>query len=413
MTRLTKTPAAAGRRPSLRALSLVLGALAATAAAAQQGDQCVAVVSTYWPGHDLSTVQVRVFRDPQRQDLVGAFPAAGPAGKVVLAVPSGTYYLTVVADLDGNGQLGAGDGLGFYGVTDPAAEQPQPVAITEKAVALWIPICLTMGADGKLSPTGVTKPETAAPAPPVEVSGQVSGVAAAGQVVVYAVPGSREGECYAALPAAPGYTFALQLPAGDYYLFAAQDVNDTERLDPGDLVAVHGYSAAQGTTFPTVALREAPGALTLALQWRLSDGGLLKSLDGTAGGPQMAPETVPAVVYGAITGSGGETPPRAALRVCLDAGFRQDAALVTAAAGRFVVALPAGTYFLSAMADQDADGKASAGDLLGFYGVSTLRRGHGPQPLLVGGGELRPLPLLLCARLGADLRPEPIQAAAP
>ena len=278
---------------------------------AQEADQCLGIITLHWPGHDLSHAQVRVFRDPQRKDLAGAFPATGPEGSVVIAVPAGTYYLTAVVDLDNDGKVTAGDGLGFSGVVNPATDKPAPVEVKDKAFALWLPISLQMGAEGKLSPTGVTKPEAPAAAKMVALSGTVSGRGAAGLVIVYAVPKSGTGPCRAALPAADG-TFTLQAPAGEYCLFAVQDANETEKVDAGDLMAVHAYQAKLGRAFPSASFTANAADLKLALQWRLAQDGLLKAIEGGAEGPQTAPETIPAVVFGKIVGSTATTTIRAA-----------------------------------------------------------------------------------------------------
>jgi uncharacterized protein (DUF2141 family) len=367
---------------------------------AQEAEQCVGIVSLCWPGHDLSNAQVRVFRDAGRQDLVGAFPATSAAGSVVIAVPAGTYYLTAVADLDQNDKVTAGDGLGFSGVIDPTTDRPAAVEVKDKAFALWLPISLQMGADGKLSPTGVTKPEPPAATKMVALSGAVSGRGAAGFVVVYAVAKSGTGPCRAALPAADG-TFKLQVPAGEYTLFAVQDANETEKVDAGDLMAVPAYQAAQGRAFPYATFTANAVDLSLALQWRLTPDGLLKSIASGAEGPQTAPETIPAVVFGRIVGSTAATTVRAAV----DSHFLQYVDVAGSQDGQYLLALPAGTYFLSLLADTNTDGKPSPGDLVGFYGVSSLRLGHGPQPLLLGGGEMRPLDLAPCSRLDENLKP--------
>jgi len=386
-------------------LTLALAALLAALTlpcAAQEADQCMGIITLHWPGHDLSHAQVRVFRDAQRQDLAGAFPATSPAGTVVISVPPGTYYLTAVADLDNDGKVTAGDGLGFSGVVDPATDRPASVEVKDKAFALWLPISLQMGAEGKLAPTGVTKPEAPVAAKMVALSGRVSGRGATGVTIVYAVPKSGVGPCRAALPAPDG-TFTLQAPEGEYYLFAVQDVNETEKVDAGDRMAAYGYQAAQGRAFPSASFAANATGLELSLQWQLAQDGLLKAVEGGAEGPQTAPETIPAVVFGNIIGSAATTTVSAAT----DSRFACEVDVVSSQNGRHVIALPAGTYFLSFMADSDADGKPSPGDLLGFYGVSNLRLGHGPQPLLLTGGEIRPLDLNLCARLDENLKPVP------
>ncbi|MEI6501371.1 MAG: hypothetical protein WCP21_10150, partial [Armatimonadota bacterium] len=316
-----------------RALPLLIALLTATLAPAiaQDADQCMGLISLCWPGHDLSNAQVRVFRDAQRQQLVGAFPATGPEGTVIIAVPAGTYYLTAVADLDQDDKVTAGDGLGFSGVVNPTTDLPAPVAVKDKAFTLWLPISLQMGADGKLSATGVTRPQPPTAAKWVALSGTVSGRGSAGLVVVYAVPKSGKGPCRAALPASDG-AFALQVPVGDYYLFAVQDANETEKVDAGDLMAVHAYQPGQGRAFPTTSCQADAADLKLALQWRLSPEGLLKAVEGDAEGPQTAPDTIPAVVCGKLVGT---TAP-ATIRAATDSHFALEADEFASTEGRYV-----------------------------------------------------------------------------
>jgi hypothetical protein len=134
----------------------------------------------------------------------------------------------------------------------------------------------------------------------------------------------------------------------------------------------------------------------------------LKALEGGTEGPQTAPETIPAVVFGTIGGAPPDQPLTTTIRACADVGFKDEIGVFRSSGSHFVLALPAGTYFFSLLADAAGTGKPAPGDLLGFYGVTTLRRGHGPQPLLLSGGELRPLDFTLCARLDQDLHPVPL-----
>ena len=384
---------------------VIVLALLAVAAYAQEADQCIGVVSLLWPGHELSHAQVRVFKDAGYKDLVESFPATGAEGKVVLVVPPGSYYLTAVVDLDNDGKISPGDGLGFHGVADPATDRPTPLQAKDKAFVLELPITFTVGEGGKLTPNTVARPPapTATTVKMVALSGKVTGGGTAGVIVAYAVPKSGQGAFCAAVVNATEGSFVLQVPSGDYYLFAVQDANQDEKVGAGDLMAVYGYTAEQGRLFPTATFADTVGDLQLALQWRLTDTGLLKAVEGEAEGPLTAPDTIPAVVYGELKGQPAQT--AGAVRVATDAGFSEAAGTFVTDNGHFVLALPKGLYFLSAMVDADGNGQASPGDLLGFYGIDDFRLGHGPQPLLVTGGELRPLDLKLSAQLDGELRP--------
>jgi len=374
---------------------------------AQGQDECVVVVSLHWPDHDLAAAQVRVFRDAQRHDLVAAFPATDAGGKVILALAPGTYYLTALADLNKNDKLDAGDGLGFYGVLDPNTDQPQPLEVKAKLSALRLPISLVMQADGKLAPTGVKLP--ALEPPPVKVcrlSGTLSGGSGKLQIV-YLVPKGPSGPSYAALPGADG-SFSLTFAAGEYYVFAAEDTNGTEGLDPGDLFAVHGYRTELGRDFPTVQLGQDVADLKLALQWRIGDTGLLKSLDGATEGPQVALDTLPAIVMGSISDMPAGS--KAIVSACTDARFIGIVNTASTGDGHFMLSLGAGVYYLSAMSIQHPDGETrTAGDLVGFYGVSDLRQAHGPQPVALRPGEIRSVSIGLTAKLDEQLHPVPIE----
>ena len=375
--------------------------------------QCVVVVGLHWPDHDLSHAQVRVFRDKTRRDLVEAFPSTGAEGRVVVALAPGTYYLTAIVDLNNDGQLNAGDGLGFYGVEDPNTQQPEPLEVKEGAApaVVRMAISLTMLAEGKLAPTGVKLP--AVEAPPAVKNCRVSGTLTGGEGklrVCFAVAGDGSFS-RATLPAADG-SFSLVVPAGKYYVFAAEDANDTEGLDPGDLFAVHGYRPEQGAEFPITEIADGVAELALALQWRVSDTGLLRSLDDTATGPQVALETLPAVLIGSVAnlpaGSG------VVVNACADARFAGLVDTAATADGHFALALGAGAYYLSAVSVKGAEvappspGSRSEGDRIGFYGVSNLRLAHGPQPVALRPGEIRTVSIALTAQLDKDLRPVPL-----
>lgn len=383
----------------------ILFVLSLTAcAAAQEADQCAVVATLLWPGHDLSKAQVRVYRDKERKDLVAAFPTTDAGGKVAIIVPAGTYHLMVEAD-NGDDKFGPGDGLGFHGVTDPNAEQPQPLEVKEKAWAVVIPISLMVGDDGKLGPTGVTQPEPPPPPKTFRIAGRLVDRNPRGLLFVYAVP--KAGQCQAVKVAADS-TFALTVAATEVYLFAVQDVNDSLRADAGDLMAVHGYEPGQGREFPLVKLEEDLIGLQLKASWLICTDGLLRSTIGEGEGPTVAPETFPAVAFGRLLPPTLD-PVTATVRAAADAKFQNLTASVRSTDGKYALCVQQGTYFLSFFRDIDNSGQASARDDLGFQGVTDLAKDPGPQPLVLVPGDMREVDLRVSARLNDALQPVPAQ----
>ena len=92
--------------------------------------------------------------------------AADASGRFVTAAAPGAYYLRATVDQAGDGTLGAGDMLGFYGVADlMGGDTPQPLALVAEAVRTDVTIAITarIGEDGRL--TTYTAPDADATAP--------------------------------------------------------------------------------------------------------------------------------------------------------------------------------------------------------------------------------------------------------
>ncbi|NPV47504.1 MAG: hypothetical protein HPY69_11125 [Armatimonadetes bacterium] len=395
--------------------ALIIVLCACVSGWSEDGSEPLLVVArVHWPGQDLTNAQVRVFRDPQRQELVGSFPALDTSGRCVLPLEQGEYYLMAVVDVDGDQALSPGDGMGFYGVVDPTTSQPQPCRITADTSEVLIVISLMMDTERKLSLTGVTEPSPPPPRRALNMAGTVAGAAEQGLICVYFVP-TEGGRCFAAAAMLPAGEFRATILDGEYYLFAAQDVSGDEVIGEGDLVAVPGYKAAQGEAFPATELAEDQSELRLDLTWRVGPDGLLQAREGQATGPRVALDTLPAVVLGEVLnmpsadGEGAEAPgpttPGIA-RAFQDATLRKEVGFSRFAGPRFALCVPTGTYFVTVTADHDADARPTPGDQLGFYGVTDLAKSHGPQPLMLRPAELRPVQIPLVATLNAELKPE-------
>jgi uncharacterized protein (DUF2141 family) len=394
-------------------LALVLAVLlAASFAGAQQpaaGGEVALLGRVHWPGKDLSQAQIRVFRDAARRDLVAGFPAMDETGQVVLALPPGTYYLMAVVDLDGDEKMGPGDGMGFYGVIDPATSQPAPFEVTAQTFEVTLVISLALTAEGKLAPTGVSAPAPPKPPRTLALSGTVSGLQEAGSAWVLLVPVTLGHSCHAVAVSREQPGFALRgVTAGPYFVFAIQDLSGDESLGSGDRMGVMGYTPELAETFPVVDLGEDRADLALELSWQIIGDGRLQALAGEALGPKVVLGTLPAIIYGQLPGP--EKTPRTLLTASSDPHFSRVSARSETPGADYVLALAQGLYFLTVCQDRDDDGRTSPGDRLGFYGVTDLTRAHGPQPVYLRPGELRRVDIPLVAQLDEALQPRPLPA---
>jgi hypothetical protein len=310
----------------------------------------------------------------------------------------GDYYLMAVVDANANGKLDEGDGIGYFGVTefDPAKQQPKAVTLAAEALVsdAQIPITAVLGADGKPVKLDGAPPVTTTPprGVPAEASGTLAGCEAlTAPVFVIALQAEDFAPGAVARAAASEPTFALSVAPGDYLLLAAVDVSGDARLGPGDLVGVHGVTdwTHAPPQLPTLTLASdaAIGGLEIAVTGRLAEGGRLTDAAGV-GTLSLDLEHLPAVVSGTVRHPGaGLTPTQ--VRVSADPGMGEIVAAVPVAAGpgTFALLLAPGTYYLTGIIDEGADGKLGPGDLIGFHGVTSLE-GGAPEPVTVASGSL-------------------------
>jgi len=108
-----------------------------------------------------ATIQVAFCTDEAlRQEAFSV--AADAAGRFVAAPEPGTYYLRATVDQTGDGVLGVGDMLGFYGVEDLLGQDtPQPLALVAGVLRTDADIAISarMDEDGRLET--YTAPEDA------------------------------------------------------------------------------------------------------------------------------------------------------------------------------------------------------------------------------------------------------------
>jgi len=373
-------------------LVMVILVLAAPTVTFAQGEGAetatgvIVVAQVIWPGQDLTNASFRVFSDPQLKSLVDVFPSGGPGGAGVMALRPGEYYIMAVVDVDGSGKLDKGDGVAWYGVEDLApSSRPQKLVVgDEVATAVVVPVLMTIGEDGRLTPL----PD----APPGDggVCGKVTGAdGVASFVMAWQGPEARRG--YAALVVGDG-SFEIEAEAGQYGLYWY-----------GSLVDAQGQ--AQPPAWRT--LRSATAQPVAIAADQVTDVGELAAEQATT----EVPEGMPALAVGTVIGPKVPEGSHVFVQLCADERMTGVVAEFRASeSGLFVAAIESAVYYARAVTGQDA--APSPGDLLGFYGVADLLGGERPQALQLSSGAVRAdVTITLTARLNDQMGLEVINAA--
>lgn len=95
----------------------------------EKGEALVEVIGTVSPPQ-AAPVRVHAYADSRFvRPLASTETDAGSTFR--LKLPPGEYYLIATLDADGNGKYSEGDGLGGYGTTDIAAQQPTALVLTK------------------------------------------------------------------------------------------------------------------------------------------------------------------------------------------------------------------------------------------------------------------------------------------
>ncbi|MFC1713149.1 TolB family protein [Candidatus Poribacteria bacterium] len=327
-----------------------------------------------WPGHDLSSATVEVFRDPKFTDLYTSGLLLNKEGGFSLTINApGIYYIVAFVDSDGNGQFDSGDGMGIYGVTEwtDTTQDPSPILLKKgtKTPGIDIQITATADSQGRMIPLKVSG------------SGVVTGIS--GKLVwpdhkfpnaillVYSDPSWNSK--IAQVDVKETGEYEISLSAGRYYLLAVIDENSTNLLDVGDKFGVWGM-----TKF---------GMFPKAVE--VSDGHVSSNRNiliigqmGTAGKPLPLQETEKektdraVALADKILLSGNVIWPDHDLRLGMVQAYSDPSMTVAAAQaktddkGKFRLLVPAGDYYIMAGVDADGDGKYTSGDGIGAYGVA-------------------------------------------
>ena len=350
-------------RAWVAALALLISAGCACAQDPPEGaEQGVVIIArVVWEGQDLTNAVFRVYADAERKQLVDVFPSGGPDGAGFLALRPGEYYLMAVVDANASGKLDAGDALGWYGVEDLApSTRPKALKVGPGGPSLLeIPILMTVGEGGGLTPL------PGAPRGKGIAAGRLTGFAP-GPTFVLLRTGLDGPAGYPAAVAADG-AFEVTAPAGDYQLLACGAWTDQGGVAHGPAWRV---------------LRDAdPDPVRIAPDGRTDLGEI------AAGEPAQIVTGLPALVSGRVTGP--PPPDGATVRVelCANQHFTVTVATVKAAAdGSFLAAIEPATYYLRAVAGSEIG--INPGDMLGFFGVTSLTGEDRPQPLALRADQV-------------------------
>ncbi len=346
-----------------------------------------------WPGHDLSRGNIRVFSDARHTRLVAAVNTQSASGNFILLLPPGAYWLVAVVDTNGNGKWDAGDGMGFYGVTDVTRRQgPPPLVIDHGMLSptVMISISVQAQADGRLKAIAVRPPSPLPEAGRATVTGRCETLLDGDLPVFVLFDAVFPRAVSAAAKCDKDGAFSVELPPAGYHLLAVQDLNGSGRIDAGDIVGIAEYSAALGPNMPVLHLEvnESVDGLTVPLEWGIDTRGLLVKDQGRTRGPRIQIGSLPAIVSGTVRAA-GEPAPGAIVIFFGDPQLSEKIVQVKCDdKGRYCAALHAANYYVGAFGDANGDGQIGPADKAGFYGLQKADQEGPPPPLSLEPGQI-------------------------
>lgn len=333
---------------------------------------------TWFPGG-----HVTLARDQHFSQVVATLPL-GNNGRFAEVIEPGMYYLRAVVDLDGNGKVSPGDGLGFYGADDPS-KKPEPIDLSaESELDLTvIRVLFQFSPEMKL-----VRAKEGLRAAVASVRGNVEVGTGTCYVVLWSTSSNWFG--YASKAGADG-AFQVSVPPGPYALAAFRDANDDGLLEVGE---------------PAGLLRNEAGEVRELSVWpgALVDVGRLEMAGGwqvppSGAGPSLWLPEPPAIMSLVL---GDEETAAAPRVVTLFADAKLSQIVVTANLWpEVLVALSPATYYLVCGLDLNEDGRIGPGDLL-----ATTGEGTEASPVSVRAGQILAVTLEKTARISEEMLKE-------
>ena len=351
-----------------------------------------------WKGHDLSQVTLQVYKDSSLKELYTTGFLLNKKGEYQMILEPGRYYIAAFVDVDGDGKMGEGDGLGIYGITDwsDPKQDKEPVEIKDGDVITDLDIYITAVlalVDGKLQVVPIQEYE-AKPSLQEELERISTGIS--GRVIL------EKGELKNGLVFAytdlswknrvgqtkinPDGSFKMNLPPGKYYVLAVLDLNGSNLFDAGDMFGIYGIDdlkSKKATPKPVLIEPRRFTDVQIKIVGRRLEGGGIAAIGEEA--RKTILEAKSAKVKGKVIWD-GRSLERCVVQFYRDPTFTKAIEVVgTAPDGSFTIMLPPGDYYLLAEVDVDGDGKYSAGDGIGAYGSDDITQEQ-PRPLHVKEG---------------------------
>jgi len=362
-----------------------------------------------WKGHDLSHINVSVYRDEKLKDLYTS--GVSRLGTFTLRVEPGRYYLVAYVDIDSSGKFDEGDGYGVLGINDWNDESQKHLAIeigeNSNLKGIKIPITARLqnsGEELKLVPESTYQPSEYEKFI-AELSRATSGCRGILKftkdpehadvtmlIIAYTDTSWKYRSGMTVVDPTTG-KWELRLKPGKYYLMAIVDKNSSNTLDNGDPFGFYGVKdISKKGAFPQPVLIK-QNTFTENLEIHISTTYTAKEQSETIENA--------AIIIGRVTPfSQDETGIR--VEVYDDSTLVNPiATTLTAQDGTFRLQLPTGEYYIIANHDMDGNGRYSAGDRLGGLGSDSIVTTP-PTSIIIGEGETRSVNIILTAQYDAE-----------
>ena len=339
------------------------------------------------------------YADLSRQRLIDGAPVAAD-GTFELRVPAGKAYIAAIVDENGSNVFDTGDAFGFFSRVDAGGGAsgralPAPVAVKDGEAREGVEIALLGRRDAR---GGLVRLDA-----PAEPSAEARERTVEGRVEWPGHPPARATvEFYAdaallapvtTVVAGPTGEFSATLAEGQYYVVANVDADGNGYVSSGDGIGGHGTSDI--TSFPPRPYTVGAGAgnMEITVTGAFSASGMLLPVESEGGAPTATEEyAVAAGIMGRILWDGHAA--KEAWLLISEASDFSDASMLPVVLdgfGNFVVALPAGAYYVMAIVDAAGDEQVGAGDGVAVYGARVGASGDAePSRVLVWDNRVTP-----------------------
>ena len=417
---------------ALTLIVAVQAGAAQTESAKKQGEQLIETFAqratatlkgqVNWKNKDLSQTTVQVYRDKTLTNLyTGVTKIEG--GRFSIRVEPGSYYVVAFVDVNRSGKFDDGDGMGILGIADwrNTGQQKQLLKVGPKQTISGLMIHVTArNQRGKIVSAQHYRPD------PIdqfksELEQSSSGVKG---IISYATRASVEKTSVRAytdlswkyLAAKTGIesdgSFTLHLNPGKYYLMVIIDWNDSNLIDHGDWLGIHGITNLQNRkAFPEPIL-VAANKFTKGVQIQISgkqleSGRVVPLVDADSDSSPLDDKKVE--VSGKVLWRGHNLD-GCVLQVYVDPTLTRPVQQVEVEPdGSFKLQLRPGDFYMIASVDADGNGQYGSGDGVGGYGTMDMTT-RPPAALTLKSGENAQVEIVVSAQYDVDGQLKPTES---